>query len=169
MTAHDGRHTHRGHEDGLRGPWRLVRERMRTEPRSKALFVFVGERGYTMKVLTWDGTGPIVVHKSSSPRRWPKLNASPRRAHRLQPLLPRPSPQVAATWPRAICRRSSASAGMCRISCCFVAAVSRCWSSAWPSTKCQATTGLSASRVLRSCWSSAADRRRGNARGPSAG
>jgi len=30
----------------------FVRERMRAEPRSKALFVFVGKRGYTMKVLT---------------------------------------------------------------------------------------------------------------------
>ena len=41
----------------------LVRERMRAEPRSKALFVFVGKRGHTMKVLTWDGTGTIVIHK----------------------------------------------------------------------------------------------------------
>lgn len=41
----------------------LVRERMQAEPRSKALFVFVGKRGQTMKVLTWDGTGAIVVHK----------------------------------------------------------------------------------------------------------
>ena len=41
----------------------LVWERMRAEPRSKALFVFVGKRGHTMKVLTWDGTGVIVVHK----------------------------------------------------------------------------------------------------------
>jgi transposase len=41
----------------------LVRERMQAEPRSKALFVFVGKRGLTMKVLTWDGTGSIVVHK----------------------------------------------------------------------------------------------------------
>ena len=41
----------------------LVRERMQAEPRSKALFVFVGKRGHTMKVLTWDGTGVIVVHK----------------------------------------------------------------------------------------------------------
>lgn len=41
----------------------LVRERMRAEPRSKALFVFVGKRGHTMKVLTWDGTGAIIVHK----------------------------------------------------------------------------------------------------------
>ena len=41
----------------------LVRERMRAETRSKALFVFVGKRGHTMKVLTWDGTGAIVVHK----------------------------------------------------------------------------------------------------------
>jgi len=41
----------------------LVRERMGTEPRSKALFVFVGKRGHTMKVLTWDGTGVILVHK----------------------------------------------------------------------------------------------------------
>ena len=41
----------------------LVREKMRAEPRSRALFVFVGKRGHTMKVLTWDGTGVIVVHK----------------------------------------------------------------------------------------------------------
>jgi len=39
----------------------LVRERMRAEPRSRALFVFVGKSGHSMKVLTWDGTGTIVV------------------------------------------------------------------------------------------------------------
>jgi transposase len=41
----------------------LVREKMQAEPRSKALFVFVGKRAHSMKVLTWDGTGAIVVHK----------------------------------------------------------------------------------------------------------
>lgn len=41
----------------------IVRERMKAEPRSRALFVFVGKRGHTMKVLTWDGTGAIVIHK----------------------------------------------------------------------------------------------------------
>jgi transposase len=41
----------------------IVRERMQAEPRSRALFVFVGKRGHTMKVLTWDGSGVIVVHK----------------------------------------------------------------------------------------------------------
>ena len=41
----------------------LVREKMLAEPRSRALFVFVGKRGQTMKVLTWDGTGTIVIHK----------------------------------------------------------------------------------------------------------
>jgi transposase len=41
----------------------MVRERMRAEPRSRALFVFVGKSGHSMKVLTWDGTGMIVVHK----------------------------------------------------------------------------------------------------------
>lgn len=41
----------------------FVREKMRAEPRSRALFVFVGKRGHSMKVLTWDGTGTIVVHK----------------------------------------------------------------------------------------------------------
>ena len=30
----------------------LVRDRMRAEPRSRALFVFVGKRGHSMKVLT---------------------------------------------------------------------------------------------------------------------
>jgi transposase len=33
----------------------LVRERMRTEPRSRALFVSVSKRGHSMKALTWDG------------------------------------------------------------------------------------------------------------------
>ena len=32
----------------------LVREKMLAEPRSRALFVFVGKRGHTMKVLTWE-------------------------------------------------------------------------------------------------------------------
>jgi transposase len=41
----------------------LVRERMRTEPRTRALFAFVGKRGQSMKVLTWDGMGTIVIHK----------------------------------------------------------------------------------------------------------
>lgn len=41
----------------------FVREKMQTEPRSRALFVFVGKRGHTMKALTWDGTGVILVHK----------------------------------------------------------------------------------------------------------
>jgi transposase len=41
----------------------LVRERMAAEPRSRALFVFVGKRGHTMKVLTWDGTGVVMIHK----------------------------------------------------------------------------------------------------------
>jgi len=41
----------------------LVREKMRMEPRARALFAFVGKRGHTMKVLTWDGTGTIMIHK----------------------------------------------------------------------------------------------------------
>lgn len=41
----------------------LVRERMRAEPRSRALFAFVSKRGHIMKVLTWDGTGTILIHK----------------------------------------------------------------------------------------------------------
>src|SRR5690606_40523451 len=42
----------------------MVRERMgAAEPRSRALFVFVSKRDHTMKVLTWDGTGVIVIHK----------------------------------------------------------------------------------------------------------
>lgn len=41
----------------------IVRERMAMEPRSRALFVFVSKRGNIMKVLTWDGTGVVVIHK----------------------------------------------------------------------------------------------------------
>jgi transposase len=36
---------------------------MRAEPRTRALFAFVSKRGHSMKVLTWDGTGTIVIHK----------------------------------------------------------------------------------------------------------
>jgi transposase len=42
----------------------FVREKMRAEPRSRALFVFVGRRAHSMKVLTWDGTGTIVVTRN---------------------------------------------------------------------------------------------------------
>jgi len=41
----------------------IVRERMGREPRSKALFVFIGKRKHTMKVLTWDGTGVVLMYK----------------------------------------------------------------------------------------------------------
>ena len=54
----------------------LVRDRMRAEPRSRALFVFVGKRGHSMKVLTWDGTGVIVVHKKLDVGRFELLRAT---------------------------------------------------------------------------------------------
>ena len=41
----------------------LVRERMGREPRSRALFVFVGKRRHTLKVLTWVGTGVVLFYK----------------------------------------------------------------------------------------------------------
>ena len=41
----------------------LVRERMQVEPRSRALFVFINKRRELMKVLTWDGTGVILIQK----------------------------------------------------------------------------------------------------------
>ena len=42
----------------------VVRERMKCEPRTrKALFVFLGKRRHTMKVLWWDGTGTVLVSK----------------------------------------------------------------------------------------------------------
>jgi transposase len=41
----------------------LVRERMKREPRSRALFVFFGKRRQSVKVLTWDGTGTVLVYK----------------------------------------------------------------------------------------------------------
>jgi len=51
----------------------LVRDRMRAEPRSRALFVFVGKRGH-MKIL-WDGTGTIVVHNQITPGATPAAAA----------------------------------------------------------------------------------------------
>jgi transposase len=41
----------------------LVRERMKREPRSRALFVFFGKRRQSVKVLTWDGTGAVLIYK----------------------------------------------------------------------------------------------------------
>jgi transposase len=41
----------------------VVRERMRREPRSRALFVFVGKRRQSLKVLSWDGTGMVLWYK----------------------------------------------------------------------------------------------------------
>ncbi|MBE7451245.1 MAG: IS66 family insertion sequence element accessory protein TnpB [Kofleriaceae bacterium] len=46
-----------------RSGWGRWCGKMQTEARARALFVFVGKRGQTMKVLTWDGTGTIVIHK----------------------------------------------------------------------------------------------------------
>jgi len=43
------------------GGW--VREHMAMDPRSRALFVFVGKRGHTMKILTWDGSGVVLLSK----------------------------------------------------------------------------------------------------------
>lgn len=41
----------------------VVRERMKREPRSRALFVFIGRRRQTVKVLYWDGTGMVLLYK----------------------------------------------------------------------------------------------------------
>jgi len=41
----------------------LVRERMQVDPRSRCLFVFVGKRGHSMKILTWDGSGDVMICK----------------------------------------------------------------------------------------------------------
>ena len=41
----------------------LVRERMGREPKTKALFVFFGRRRYNVKILTWDGTGMVLIYK----------------------------------------------------------------------------------------------------------
>lgn len=41
----------------------IVRERMRREPRSRALFVFFGKRRQTVKILSWDGTGVVLWYK----------------------------------------------------------------------------------------------------------
>lgn len=41
----------------------LVRERMGYEPRSGALFVFVGKRRATVKILFCDGTGMCLFYK----------------------------------------------------------------------------------------------------------
>jgi transposase len=62
----------------------IVREKMRAEPRSRALFVFVGKRGHTMKVLTWDGSGTIVIHKKLDAGRFELPRATEAGEHHLQ-------------------------------------------------------------------------------------
>ena len=62
----------------------LVREKMLAEPRSRALFVFVRKRGHTMKVLTWDGTGTIVIHKKLDAGRFELPRATTPGEHHLQ-------------------------------------------------------------------------------------
>ncbi|MFO0554487.1 MAG: IS66 family insertion sequence element accessory protein TnpB [Polyangiaceae bacterium] len=41
----------------------MVRELMKREPPSRALFVFFGKRRQSVKVLTWDGTGTVMFYK----------------------------------------------------------------------------------------------------------
>lgn len=41
----------------------LVRERMKREPRSRALFVFFAKHRQTVKLLWWDGTGSVLATK----------------------------------------------------------------------------------------------------------
>jgi transposase len=41
----------------------LAREHIGYDPRSGALFLFVGKRGSTLKVLFFDGTGMCLLHK----------------------------------------------------------------------------------------------------------
>lgn len=62
----------------------LVREKMQAEPRSRALFVFVGKRGHTMKVLTWDGTGTLVIHKKLDAGRFELPRATAPGEHHLR-------------------------------------------------------------------------------------
>jgi transposase len=47
---------------GFERPGGLLREKMQAEP-SRELFVFVSKRGHTMKMLSWDSTGVMLVHK----------------------------------------------------------------------------------------------------------
>jgi transposase len=41
----------------------LVRERVKREPRCKALFVFLARNRQTAKILWWDGTGMVLCTK----------------------------------------------------------------------------------------------------------
>jgi transposase len=41
----------------------LVREKMQQDPRRRALFVFIGKRRQSLKILSWDGSGVLLLYK----------------------------------------------------------------------------------------------------------
>ena len=69
----------------------VCRQRLKTDPLSGCLFVFVNRRRTAIRVLTYDGQGFWMCHKRLSQGRfkwWPKGEIlSPLAAHELQVLL----------------------------------------------------------------------------------
>ena len=86
----------------------LVRDRMRAEPRSRALFAFVSKRGHSMKVLTWDGTGTIVIHKKLDAGRFelPRATGSTDQHVLVSDAIVEVIPKGVAFTPRAARRRT---------------------------------------------------------------
>ena len=70
--------------DGLEG---LVRERLREDPRTGALFVFTNRRHTRLKVLYWDGTGLWLLMKrlEKGTFSWPKTSQVEEAKLRLAP------------------------------------------------------------------------------------
>ena len=70
--------------DGLEG---LVRERLREDPRTGALFVFTNRRHTRLKVLYWDGTGLWLLMKrlEKGTFSWPKTSQAEGAKLRLAP------------------------------------------------------------------------------------
>ena len=60
---------------GMDGLAALVREHLRLDPFSGAVFVFRAKRSDRLKLLIWDGTGLVMVYKrlEDGKFRWPQI------------------------------------------------------------------------------------------------
>ncbi|MHC2432681.1 IS66 family insertion sequence element accessory protein TnpB [Bradyrhizobium sp. USDA 4451] len=98
---------------GMEGLAMLVREHMKADPFSGAVYVFRARRADRIKLILWDGTGLCLFAKrlEEGVCRWPKIEDGVMRlsAVELSTLLGRASAASTAGHCRRICRGSKSS------------------------------------------------------------